>query len=785
MNSFYLYSFKYKNPGGASSELTATVIFCSNEEIDERELQAEVRTFYQHHYQPDQIFVIGSHNMASKLIEVFQTNEETTFKGIPKRQELHLHENLFILAFDKNGQVKCKNGKEIPEGFEMKFRNEGMQQIFTCRGGLIVSESSHHYVFPSGKHCDRFLRTGNILLYSPEIYFIAFCLLKHFNEENYSRIYSDTSSINSVAYALFDLKSNLLNKRLKVSIESFSSYDGLYGNEESYTKDSFLIISASTSSNIVKYVLDNHKILERDNIAILYFHGKQTDFNNVKGQVICNLTKSESNPDGIDYYPTYLEKDCEHCRQGSYPVPVSGDVFLLEKPQVNRVMLSVNDREKNLSSFVEQFLAVKRGECVFKCHFKEDSQNEYEVYIDFAQVLNSLGRNKKMAKFSQKLDDYISQYVPADTTYLVHLNDSGSHDLGKYILQKISAIYSKEKLPQLISQDELSNISKEPSGSIVVTGSCISNGKNLLYISRALRKYDKLKIVYFIGVARSSSGKYLRNLAGSLKRGKYGPETNGFMPVQTIYCSSNSRKTPWMMEVEFLKEMELFINDNHPDLHGSLNFFQERRQFLEEGAGERSRGISDRLFYPRITDESSEELRLRKNFAFFDFDEYVDDVTQADVYFTINNVINSLRNSDRVSNQLKQAVYVRNLIDPNNFNRLNDGVIQASILRSASSDELSYAIDNESSQEMFNTLETMIKYYEQEQGEALLEFLYSLAIKKLSLARSHLVEILELIKKTCKHNIFKCFYRYLHENLLVKPERLRSEPFAPPKEIGD
>src|SRR4029079_1599241 len=171
------------------------------------------------------------------------------------------------------------------------------------------------------------------------------------------------------------------------------------------------------------------------------------------------------------------------------------------------------DREKNLSSFVEQFLAVKRGECVFKCHFKEDSQNKYEVYIDFAQVLNSRGQNKKMAKFSKKLDNYISQYVPADTTYLVHLNDSGSHDLGKYILQKISAIYSKEKLPQLISQDELSNISKEPSGSIVVTGSCIANGKNLLYISRALRKYDKLKIVYFIGVARSSSGKYLRNLA--------------------------------------------------------------------------------------------------------------------------------------------------------------------------------------------------------------------------------------------------------------------------------
>jgi len=201
---------------------------------------------------------------------------------------------------------------------------------------------------------------------------------------------------------------------------------------------------------------------------------------------------------------------------------------------------------------------------------------------------------------------------------------------------------------------------------------------------------------------------------------------------------------------------------------------------LETGSGEVSRGISDELFFPRITTSAPEQLTLRKNFAFFDFQGYVDDVAQADVYFTLSNIINSLRNSDKPDSQLKQAVYVRNLIDPHNFSRFNDGVIQASILRSASADELSYAVDNESSLDMFNTLETMITYHEQEQGEALLEFLFAIAIKKLTLARNHLVDVLSLIRTHCKQPLFECFRLYIQEKLIDEPERLRSEPFIPP-----
>lgn len=777
MNSFYIYSYQYKTIEKGEHKLTSvSVIFCSCEEIDQKDLQAEIRVFYENHYQTDQIFILGSNNIISILKDVFLVNQEQTFKGIPKRQETHLSENLFLLTFDKDGNLMCQSNKAIPSQFEKTFKNEGLQQIFVSRGGLIVSESSHHYVFPSGKHCDRFLRTGNILLYSPEIYFIAFTLLKHFREQEFSRIYCDTSSINSIAFALFDLKNSFLSDKSKVSIESFSSYDGLYKKPDSYTKDSFLLVSASTSANIIKYILDRHKIIDRDNIIILYFLATETDFSNVKDQVLCNLTKSDYNNNGIDFYPTYSEKDCEFCKKGSYPVPVSGDVFLLEKPAINKILLATTDRDKNLSPFVFQFMSQKKKDSVFKVHYKEQSSNKYEVYIDYTQILNGIEVYPKYSNYRDKLNIYIQQYIPVNTKYILCLNDEGSEKLAIYILDKIKPFYKTANIPEILKQDDLPNMDETAEGAVVVVGSCVSNGKNLLYISRALRKFNKLRIAYFVGIARTQNNEYLLNLKRNLQRGKYGAANNIFIEVETMYCSNLSKNSPWIAETDFLKDMILFITNIKPKYQQSLEYFQKRKQTLEEGSGNVEKGLAEGIFYPRITCLPFEELHLRKNFAFFDFDNYDEHVTQSDVFFTISNIINSLRNSKKTDRQLKQAVYVRNLIAPANFDRFNDGVIQSSILRAALSDELAYAIDPVISLEMYNTLETIVKYNSQEQGEALLEFLYAIAVKKLSLSVPHLESLLEKIKASCQHELFNCFADYIQEKLIDAPLKLKTLP---------
>lgn len=780
MNNFYIYKFEYKEKSKITS---ATVIFCDRDEINEDILRTEIRRFYESNYQTDKIFVLGPNYLEQTLQEVFVNKFDLTFKGIPKRQEIALMEGLHLVKYDKLGNIV--NARDLPKGFLENFLNEGLQQIFIDRGGLVTAEGSHHFVFPSRKHCDKFLRTGNILLYSSEIYFIAYALLKHFDELRHSQIYCDTSSINSLAFALVELKNRFLTEAEKkqVPIESFSSYDGLYKNPVPYTSHALLLISASTSANIISYILDRHGMIDRDNILILYFLGAAGKFANIKDQVICNLTQSDYNLNGVPLYDTYKEGECELCNSGSYPVEVSGDVFLLEKPHINKILIGIKDPENYLSDFVYQFKSLKKAGNVFKVNFKESPNFKYEIYIDFYEILAGLSEHNRYDDFKNKLHDYINQYIPSNTRYIVVLNDKPSEHLGFYILNYIKDNYAEGKAPIIVTQDNLiTTLKEEVEGSVVVIGSCISNGKNLLYISRALRKFDKLKIVYFIGISRTKNTKHHTQLKSNLKQGSYGLETNSFIEVETIYCNNDSKDTSWQNELSFLSKFIDHLRDKDAPPASTLAYLEKRKLTIQQSMGLDKRGLANQLFFPRATTGTFEELILRKNFAFFNFTDYVDDVTQADVYFTISNIINTLRSNEiklgkdkKPVKSLQQSTYVRNLLDPANFDRFNDGIIQASILRGACAEELSYHIDTDLSQIMFGTFETLIKYHEQEQGEALLEFLYALATSKLSLKILHLREVIKLLRAQCKEEIILTFADYTEYLLIIEPENKRLE----------
>ena len=112
----------------------------------------------------------------------------------------------------------------------------------------------------------------------------------------------------------------------------------------------------------------------------------------------------------------------------------------------------------------------------------------------------------------------------------------------------------------------------------------------------------------------------------------------------------------------FLKKVIEFTKDEYPNFRG-IDYLLERKKILETSTGDNERGLANKLFYPRlIKGDKQEELTIRKNFAFFNFDDYVDNVSQADIYFTISNIVNSVRNSngntDKLDRTLKQSVYV-------------------------------------------------------------------------------------------------------------------------------
>ena len=767
MNNFYIYRFvnKKENENGENYDSSTTVIFCPGESINNTILQTEIRLFYEKHHHTDEIIIIGGENIKEELIENFITNQSDTFKYLHKVDKDFLNSNLFLFAFDADGSLISLNGKSISDNLEKKLLNEGTQNIFITRGGFVESKGAHHFVFPSGKHCNKFLRTGNILLHSSEIYFIGFTLLKSYNVDKHNQIYCDTSSINTIAFALIDLKRRLIGtpSYKSIPVESFSSYTGLQSSKKIHYPKALILISASTSGNILNKIKKNNRLAKKENMIILFYLGDEEAYVENENNILCNLTKCEyNNPTGIDNYITYDSNNCIHCDSGSYAVNVMGDVFLLEKPKINPITLTVKDVPKDLSKFVKEFKSIEfTNNNVFKVSYKENEREinkKYEIYFDFLEVVKDI-ENVKYKDFSSKLDNYINQYVPSNTKYLIHLNDEGSKILAQRILSKIKDNYNINFLPIIISQDELDKINPKDVGSVVVVASCISNGKNLLYLSRSLRPNDGLRIIYFIGLTRTNNEQHLNFLKSNLKQGRYGIETYTFINVYNFYMVNQSIDTTWLTEIEFLREFKIFNEENDNDTE-IFDFLNSRLNFLEEGMNDKFRGLSNGIFYPNFI--KKEELNLRKNFAFLSFS----DLSQADVYFTISSIINNLRSSNDLNRCLKQTEYVRNLIEPGNFNRFNDGIIQASILRIANKDELAYSLDYDLSKKMLDILSTMIKNNNTDQGEGLFEFIYALANQKMTLYKIHLIEICKLVKENIKHPLFQFLNDFIEKKVI-------------------
>jgi hypothetical protein len=176
------------------------------------------------------------------------------------------------------------------------------------------------------------------------------------------------------------------------------------------------------------------------------------------------------------------------------------------------------------------------------------------------------------------------------------------------------------------------------------------------------------------------------------------------------------------------------------------------------------RGFSDGVFLKTV---DGQDLRLRKNFAFwtsFNYDEK--EIAQSEVYFTISTIISHLEQKKINSHpSLKQTNYVRNMLSPRNFHRFNDGIIQASLLRSGKTEYFAYDLDSELSLQMKEFLLSIIDKYNSADGEALMEFLLAIGIRRLKMRKEDLKEVLNKAIG-CPDKIVSRFAEYIHQKTL-------------------
>lgn len=756
MRNYFIY--QYEDLVSSKDKLKVTVLFAHQEKIQSQNaLAQELNLFFQENSITDKLVVVVPEYLDQDSLEYFKATREITFARIPGKSASYFKKSLIIYQFNSNGEFILLDGTK-PKN-EKKFIScllrSGSTTVFKNNDGLVESTPDHHFVFPSNKHCSKFIRTGNVLINQSEIFFLAMQLLRHSREKNV--IYCDTSSINVLPYAVFELKRRFQLEFECPAVHSFESYELFEQNKDSFPHDALILISSSTSGNIIDRILKERRA-DKDQILVIYFLGPNENYFKHSSNIICNLTKGSEFPIGVDEFDTSNNSDnCKLCKDHSRPIQIRSDVFLTIQPKIEPHLLNVKPEyvPKNISTFIENYKSKSPFDGVIKTYYKEnqDPNVNYEIYFDIDYLLKNIGT---FEKFRKSLNRLIDKHIPANTKYLLHLPDKSSEDLSNYILANIPSSIKPELVK--LDKDFTSKISEEK-GTVVIVASCITTGKKLLQISRLMRSLENLNLVYFVGIYRPVNDKFSSDLINDLKKGSDKSDERPFVAVETINCSIRQIDTPWEIEKDFLEGI-IGALDETTDKE-LFSYINERLDLIRDN--KRQRGFRENVF---LKMPNGNGLKLRKNFAFWNFEYLEHEAAQSEVYFTISTIITGLENKQINSHpSLKQTNYVRNMLSPRNFHRFNDGIIQASLLRSGKTEYYAYDLDSELSLQMKEFLLSIIDRYDTEDGEALPEFILALGIKRLKLRKADMKEVLDRAKE-CPDKVISGFAKSIYNRVL-------------------
>lgn len=701
--------------GGAER---VAVLFTSSKTLNPRPASEELKRIFADSHTPDRTVIIG-----------FQDAKASVERLIDSAEIDHIHipierEKITLYTFDSDGRLISGDtpGEPIEKAEEDAIRQQGLMAIFTRHGGLMKAGQSYHYVKPSRGHSAEFIRPGNIVRRGQEVAFIASWLLRYLKKFTPS-ILVDTASVTQIAYSAAALANRLGICTNDPVVQSFGSYGGIT-DLESYGigHDSLVLISASTSGNLSKRL---QKIGADPKHIITLFSSTGSEM------ALCDLLKNEkSNPLGIEPIRTFNREDCPYCAAGSLPITIAGDSFLPETPEPTLKLIKRVDQPK----WQNKLLNVIGKNSVSRCHYPSTvgTDTDYPLFLDLSDLCSD-------ASFEANFELPMSRTLSLGVDAIIYLPDIASCLLAEKARKKYEE--AGGGAPKIFKSDDTLDeqlkglmASKGSSLSAAVIASCVAGGFTLLTVSRSLRNYAD-RISYFVALAASPSTESWNQMRSNIELRN---DERGKNPVEVVWQARLPR-LPFGQASSWKKE-EVWLQDVLKENDSSILI--ERRKLLENVEAMRKTGLSDNAFLPS---PNNQPLQINRNFAFY---KKIENLSQADVYLIVSSLLHELRDPQH-EDGLKQSMNCHVLLDPGNFDRYNEGIIQAAILRSAQSSELAYVTHTEASRSIAGLLERMIRLRNEPEGEALPEFLLAIVTGRMSLVQNDLDFVVRKLRENC------------------------------------
>ncbi|MBC5837569.1 hypothetical protein [Flavobacterium muglaense] len=698
------------------------------------DLETEIKSYLSINYTPEIIYLLRPHN---------EIQYEVIKERIPNFENIKIIECVYL----ENGLIiNLDENDLIAEEIYFKISNSICSHFLVKYDSILKAGLESYFLLPSEVYATHFIRIGNIFKESQDINILSIFLLPYF-KNNAEIIYSDTPTIFPLIYSCILYKnistSVVYNPRIKLYSSSNVTRDDIENID-----NSLFIVSTSINGSLPNKL--NTLGIDWSKIVVLFGFDKSKHHN----YSIMNKQNSLEilGNEFVSKRPDEFKKAFPN---RTFEIKFGDEQFIPSPPIVSKFKIILKDAPDNLSDLMFNYLAYD----FVSCYKGQNSLGKTrDIYIDVSKLFIDIN-GKKLNHFEKKTKNLIINQLPINIKSIIYVDDAES----KYIADKIQEYYqdahSKTVESVFYKNLKLDDTFAEPS-CYLVCSSCISNGKKISDVSRKLRTQEHSQIIYFNGFVRCIDEKAYSNLMSNIKYGKYNDfSTYSFITIDKILLpNEDSDSISWEFEKDLIKTL-LFGFD---DFETKSIMTSETKEYFEKRYNELNDNKDGLINNVYLNKSNGNRLVLNKNFAFFKFTNWKpEEIQQSKVYFSILSVLHNFR----IKKNIKQTIFERHIFDPENFNRYNDGIIQASFLRAATNKELNYEIDINSSSLMATIIIGSIDE-NTNKDTAPYEFLMAICIGKLTLHKNDLISIYEKFKDF-PDNIIEILLKIIHSKFLI------------------
>lgn len=734
MKSLLFHSYEIKIASGQRRQVLSIFIACHNLSVNE--FDASVAAALDNEPAPDAVHITGYQEDIEKVRSWLIVEENVTADRFRTVVGVD-YGALFLISFDiatGTHVARRLDSSEVTDTNVLSMdRQLSLLAAFRAAGGEQKAPAGTHFAKTSESHSERFLRVSNVLEEGANVRLIAFWLMPHLWKVAVDSVMVDTSGIYSIALTAIheaSVRGGLAGTPL---VWSHRSHEGVTNIASHKAAAALCLVSASTSGGLVQRLAVQGAIPDRIvTLFSLATPGAES------GHVLCDL--AGPNGEGIKRIDNHKTTECPLCEKHFHLIRIQGDQFSVSPPNVTLLEIKAADLPEQIKVEAGSIL----GLGAFVAYRRGANGRIATLGLRVDPILNGELSEKNRAVLEAKRarwHELVRRSSSVSTRHIVASSYADSQKIADDVAHNIRGCLRDNNKPAVVTPEQLRNSSPLANTSTIVIAACIDEAKELLSVSRMLRDVQEDGSTSYLAVADLMGSKSERDrLRSNLTFGQHGP---GTFSLHTLFClplDCHEEQSSWEAEVQELKRVMDWADSREIDVPDNV---EQRIHYLQKAPAE---GIVEGLFWPTADGRA---LTLRSDFTLIRDTRRNPSATQADLFAVMGLVLTALRHSTDVNRRLAHNAYERAVISPHNFDRFNDGILQASLLRSARPKELAYgACDFSVSEQMLDVLiHTLPDGDVPEKSEALMEFLIALLTRRMSLHTAHMVDFCERVAK--------------------------------------